>query len=157
MLRRNITYTDFNDEEHTEEFCFHLSKTELVEIEVEYEGGLTKTLENIIKTNDHKTIVAEFKRIVLLSYGKVAEDGRRFIKSDELREEFVQSPAYDVLFMELSTDANAAAEFVVGIMPGDLAEEAKKEVLKVKAAEALGTTKVASPTAAAVAAQQAAE
>jgi len=120
MLKRNITYEDFNGETVTDTYYFNLSKTEIVELEFEYEAGLEQALQRIIETKDHKALIAEFKKIVLLAYGVKSEDGKRFIKNDELREEFSQTAAYDALFMELATDANAAGDFVTGIIPKDM-------------------------------------
>lgn len=120
MLKRNITYEDFNGDKVTDTHYFNLTRTEIIELEVGYEGGLEKTIKRIVDAKDSKTLIAEFKRIVLLSYGVRTEDGKRFIKSDALREEFTQTAAYDALFMELATDADAATQFVQGIIPKDM-------------------------------------
>lgn len=126
MLKKTITYEDFNGGEVSEDHFFHLSRAELVELEMSTEGGLSNSLQNIIASEDGKQIIAEFKKIILGSYGKKSDDGRRFIKNQQLREEFESSEAYSTLFMELVTDAGKAAEFVNGIVPGNLAQEAMK-------------------------------
>ncbi len=122
MLKREISYENFDGEQVTETIYFNISKPEIIELEVEYEGGFGKMMERIVEAEDAKQLIHEFKRIVLLSYGKKSEDGKRFIKSDELREEFSQSAAYNELFMELATDDKAAAAFIKGILPKDLAD-----------------------------------
>ena len=53
-----------------------------------------------------------------------ARDGRRFIKSAELSEAFSQTEAYSNLYMELITNADAAAAFINGIVPEDVAQAA---------------------------------
>lgn len=126
MLKKTITYKDFNDEEVVEDFFFHLSKAELVELEMGTDGGLSESLKRIIVTKDGKEIIKEFKNIILGSYGKRSTDGRRFTKTQELRDEFESSEAYSVLFMELVTDTDAAVVFINGIVPAGLAEEAAK-------------------------------
>lgn len=126
MLKKTITYTDFNDEEVSEDFFFHLSKAELVELELSHQGGLSAALERIVAAEDGKAIIAEFKSIILGSYGQKSLDGRRFIKNAQLREEFESSEAYSTLFMELVMDAGAAAEFVNGIVPQGMADDAAK-------------------------------
>ena len=126
MLKKTITYTDFNGEEVSEDFFFHLSKAELVELELSYRDGLQETIKRIVEAEDGKAIIAEFKKIILGSYGQRSPDGRRFIKNQALREEFESTEAYSTLFMELVTDAEKAAEFVRGVIPQDLAEEATK-------------------------------
>lgn len=126
MLKRDITYEDFDGDSVTETFYFNLSKSEIIELEVAYQGGLQETLQRIIKTNDQKRLIEEFKRIILLSYGERSDDGRRFIKSDELREAFSQTAAYDSLFIELATNAESASVFIKGIIPKDFAKEVEK-------------------------------
>lgn len=120
MLKRDITYKDFNDQEVTETFYFNLTRTEIVELEFSYQGGLEATLKKIIETEDVKAIIQEFKKIVLMAYGVKSEDGKRFIKSEEIRQAFSQTAAYDALFMELATSDDAAAAFVKGIIPSDM-------------------------------------
>lgn len=130
MLKRTIRYEDFDGNTVTEDFYFNLSKSELIELEVQYEKGLADTLQDIVKENDAKNLIAEFKKLVLLSYGVKSEDGKRFIKSDALREEFAQTPAYDALFMELATNDEAAANFIQGVVPKDMGaaiEKAKQD------------------------------
>jgi len=128
VLKKTITYTDFNGEEVSEDFFFHLSKAELVELELSHSGGLSSALERIVAAQDGKSIIAEFKNIILGAYGKRSDDGRRFMKNQEIRDEFESSEAYSVLFMELVTDASAAAEFINGIIPEGMAEEVAKLV-----------------------------
>lgn len=117
MLKKTITYTDYDGVQRTEDFYFNLSKAEIAEMELSTAGGLDKTINRIVAEQDGKRIIALFKDLVLKSYGKKSDDGRRFIKSQELRDEFSQTEAYSDLFMELATDADAAAAFVNGIVP----------------------------------------
>lgn len=126
MLKRNITYQDFNGETVKETFYFNLTKTELIELELSYEGGLEKTIQRIIKAENLKEIVVEIKKIVLLCYGLKSEDGKRFIKSDEIRDAFSQSAAFDALFMELATNDEAASNFIMGALPNDLTKGLKQ-------------------------------
>ncbi|TXH16198.1 MAG: hypothetical protein E6R03_05960 [Hyphomicrobiaceae bacterium] len=120
MLKRSVTYTDFNGDEVTEVLYFHLTKPELIEMEVESSGGLSTMLQRISENGDRKAIVAEFKKIVLTAYGEKSDDGKIFRKSDTIRENFASSAAYSQLFMELATDETSAAEFINGVMPKDL-------------------------------------
>lgn len=127
MLKKSITYMDpFTEEEVTEEHYFHLSQAEIVELEMSVEGGLHASLQRIIDTRDGKEIMREFKRIILISYGKRSPDGKHFIKNDRIREEFESSEAYSSLFMELVLNADKAAEFSRGLLPANLQEEAMR-------------------------------
>ena len=128
MLKKTVKYTDFNGDEAEEELFFHLSKAELVELELSEKDGLSEALKVIVATEDGKEIVRIFKDIILGAYGKKSDDGRRFIKNQQMRDEFESSEAYSELFMELVTNTEAAIEFINGIVPAGLADEATKVV-----------------------------
>lgn len=117
MLKKTFTYTDYNGVERTEDHYFNLSKAELMEMELSTTGGLAEMINKIVAAQDAPAIVKVFKELVLKAYGQKSADGRRFIKSKELSDEFAQTEAYSQLFMELATDADAAAKFVNGIVP----------------------------------------
>lgn len=117
MIKKTMTYTDYDGNQRTEDFYFNLTKAEVAEMEMSTAGGLDKMINRIIAEQDGKRIIELFKDLVLRSYGKKSDDGRRFIKSQELRDDFAQTEAYSDLFMELATDADAAAKFVNGIVP----------------------------------------
>lgn len=126
MITKTITYEDYNGVSRTEKFSFHLTKAELMEMELGTTGGLAEMMQKIVDAKEVPAIIKVFKDLLLKAYGVKSEDGRRFIKNEELREEFAQTEAYSQLFMELSTDAEKAAAFVNGIMPADLVAEAAK-------------------------------
>lgn len=117
MLKKTITYTDYDGNERTEDFYFNLTQAEVTEMEMSTEGGLGKKLEKIIQELKREEIIVTFKDIIRRSYGEKSPDGRRFIKSKELSDAFEQTEAYSILFMELAMNADAAAEFVNGIIP----------------------------------------
>ena len=120
MLKKTVTYVDYNGVERTEDFYFNLSKAEVAEMELSVEGGFSKMLEEIVRSNDNVRIVELFKQMVLKAYGEKSADGKRFVKSKELSEAFSQTEAYSEIFMELALDEKAAAAFVNGIMPANL-------------------------------------
>lgn len=124
MLKKTVTYRDYNDVERTEDFYFNLNKAEIMEMEMMTKGGMAEMIQKIVKAQDAPGIIKIFKDLVLQAYGVKSPDGKRFIKNDEVRDEFVQSEAYSIIFMELATDADAAAKFVNGIIPADLAKQA---------------------------------
>ena len=117
MIKRTITYEDYNGVSRTEDFYFNLSKAELTEMELGTTGGMSEMLKKIIDAKDTPSIVKVFKGLLLKAYGIKSDDGRRFIKTPELSKEFSETPAYSQLFMELATDADKASEFVNGIIP----------------------------------------
>ena len=117
MLKETITYTDYNGSERTEDFYFNLTKAEIMEMELSTTGGLSEMISRIVKAQDAPAIIKVFKDLILKAYGQKSADGKRFIKSKELSEEFAQTEAYSILFMRLATDAEAAAKFVNKIVP----------------------------------------
>ena len=118
MIIKKITYTDYDGNQRTEEFRFNLSKAELIEMELSETGGMEKMLKRIIAEQDTKKIMEIVKAIILKSYGKKSDDGRRFVKSPELSEEFSQTEAYSELLIELMSDENAASAFMNGLVDG---------------------------------------
>lgn len=127
MLKKTITYNDYNGVERTEDFYFNLSKAELMEMEMSISGGLTEMIEKIVATKDAPAIIKIFKELVLKAYGEKSADGKRFEKKNgTLAEAFAETEAYSQIFMELATDADKAAEFVNGIMPSDIAKQLPK-------------------------------
>lgn len=128
MLKKTITYKDFNGVERKEDFYFNLSKAEIMEMQFGTVGGLDVMLKKIIDAKDVKSIMDTFKMLILKAYGIKSDDGRRFIKSEEIAKEFEQTEAYSILYMELASDDNAAAEFVNGIIPKDVATEVSNQM-----------------------------
>lgn len=123
MLKKTITYTDYNGVERTEDFYFYLSKADLMEMEMGTTGGFAEMIQKVVNAQDAPAIIKIFKDLILKAYGEKSADGKRFIKNDELKEAFSQTEAYSQLFMELATDSDAAAKFVNGIMPADVSEK----------------------------------
>ena len=126
MLKKLIKYTDYDGRERSENFYFYMSKAELMEMELGTVGGMQNLIQLIIDKQDIPKIMEAFKTIILKAYGEKSPDGRRFIKSKELSEAFSQTEAYSNLYMELITDADAAAVFINGIVPEDVAMAAEQ-------------------------------
>lgn len=119
MLKKTITYTDYNGTERTEDFYFNLSKAEITEMELSMEGGMRAYIQKIIAAKSQLALVTLFKEIVMKSYGKKSPDGRLFMKNDAIRAEFEAHPAYSMIYMDLVTDEAKASAFVNGIIPAD--------------------------------------
>ena len=124
MVVEKIKYTDFNGLEREEDFMFNLTEAEITEMELTTDGGLSDSIKKIIAAQDTPQIIKVFKMLLLKSYGEKSADGRRFVKSDKLSEEFAQTNAYSKLFMKLATDDKAAVAFINGIMPDSMQEKA---------------------------------
>ena len=123
MIKKTLTWKDFNEVTHTEEFYFHLMENEIVELELSKKGGLGSYLQTMVQSDDRSEIIAAFKTIISGAYGKRSDDGSRFDKDPQWTNEFVSSLAYNALFMELVTSEEKAIEFILGIMPKDLSDQ----------------------------------
>lgn len=117
MLKKTITYEDYDGKTQTRDFYFNLTKSEIIKMENSEIGGLTNLLGKILQEEDQPKIFEYFDRFIALAYGKKSADGQRFEKSEAISNEFFHCPAYDVLFMELMADSKAAADFMNAIIP----------------------------------------
>ena len=128
MIKKTVTYTDYNGVERTENFYFNLSKAEVMEMEMSTEGGMAESIQKVVDAKDAPAIIRVFKDLVLKAYGVKSDDGRRFMKmkpdGTRYADDFKETEAYSQIFMELATDADEAAKFVNGIVPADLAQKA---------------------------------
>lgn len=117
MLKKSINYVDYNGVSRTEDCYFNLTKAELAKMQFTTTGGFSEMLDQIIKAQNVPEIYRVFEDIVMRSYGMKSPDGRRFIKSKELSEEFVQTEAYSELMMSLLQNPDEMAAFINGIIP----------------------------------------
>lgn len=120
MLKKTISYTDYDGNQRTEDFYFNLSKAEITEMELSMEGGMRAYIQRIIAAKSQLELVKLFKDVVLKSYGKKSADGRLFMKNDTIRAELEAHPVYSMIYMDLVTDDAKASAFVNGIMPADM-------------------------------------
>ena len=135
MLKKTVTYEDYNGIEQTEDFYFNLTKVECMELEFCFGTGetLSGSIRTLVNAGDMATVISTIKKIVLTSYGVKSPDGKRFIKNDELRTAFEETPAFEQIYWELVTDAEKAADFISGIVPSAIREglgnDPKRELL----------------------------
>ena len=123
MIKKTITYTDYNGNSRTEDHYFNLSKSEIMKMEMGVAGGLAEMIQRVIAAQDQPALMKIFEDFIHKSYGVKTPDGKGFRKSPADLEEFIATPAYDELFMELCTNAEAASAFINGIIPADLAKQ----------------------------------
>lgn len=135
MLKKTVTYEDYNGVTQTEDFYFNLTKVECMELEFGFGNGetLSGSIQTLVNAGDMATVISTIKKIVLMAYGVKSPDGKRFIKNDTLRTEFEETPAFEQIYWELVTDSEKAAEFISGIVPSairdGLGDNPKQELL----------------------------
>jgi hypothetical protein len=119
MIKKTVTYIDYNGTERTESFYFHFTHAEILDMEMTTEGGFAERVQRIIDANDQTSLLKVIKQFVLDAYGVKSDDGRRFIKNPEVKEAFIECPAYSEIYMELLSDDKIASDFVNGVIPSD--------------------------------------
>ena len=127
MIKKTFKFVDYNGNHRTEDHYFNLTQAEVAELELSVDGGLTAMIKRLVEAQNGGQIIKTMKNLILKSYGVKSPDGRRFIKNQEVRDAFVQTEAYSQLFMELATNAQAASDFVAGIIPAKTDEEPSAE------------------------------
>jgi hypothetical protein len=132
MIKETITFTDYNGGTRTEDFYFHLNKAEIMKMEMSTAGGLAERIQRVVAAQDQPAIIKIFEDLIQNSYGVKTPDGKGFLKRKEDLEAFVATEAYSELFMKLATDADAAARFVNGIVPADMATQAAPALTPIK-------------------------
>lgn len=120
MLKKTITYENFDGQTITEDLFFNISKNEVLQMELQTPGGYSAKIREMFNKKDTPTIMKNMEEIVLNAYGIKSADGRTFLKNDKIREEFKSSAAYQELMFGLLTDADAAVAFIKGIMPVEI-------------------------------------
>lgn len=127
MLKQTVTYTDFNDNTQVEDLYFNLSKTEIVDLELDPKGSLSSRLEAVSKTQDASEVYRQIKDIILKAYGRKSEDGRKFQKSEAIRIDFEESAVYDEFVWGMFKEPEKLTAFLEGIVPKQAIEEALEE------------------------------
>lgn len=117
MYKITESYTDYDGNERKEDFYFNFTEAELAKMELSVTGGLTTIIQRAIDAKDVPSLIKIFEDLISKSYGQKSLDGRRFVKSPEILEEFKQTEAYSQIYMRMATDEKAAAEFVNNVMP----------------------------------------
>lgn len=127
MLKKTMTTVDFCGTERTEDYYFNLTKAEIMEMQLCTDGGFVETVKKIVEAKNQLELTRLFKKIICASYGVLSPDGRKFVKNQQVLDDFMATQAYSDLYIELlSGDGKAAEDFVNGILPKDLTNEAAK-------------------------------
>lgn len=114
MLKKTVTYVNYDGEEVTETLYFNLNQLEVTKIQAKYAKNgedLEAYAERITEAKDLETMIEFVETLVLSSYGEKSEDGKRFVKTKEIRENFEYSLAYAELMAVLLTNPQEAKEF----------------------------------------------
>ena len=141
MLKKQITYENWDGQTVTETIHFHLTKSDVLgelslldrfeEFKKVVEGPKRE-----LTTAEKQELVDLIKTFARLSYGKRLDNGG-FRKTPETWQEFLDSAAWDAFFWGLFTNQDEFAAWMSGILPNDLAEEARKQIAQIEGQEQL--------------------
>lgn len=126
MLKKVVKYVDFEGEERSDTLYFNLTEPEVVRLDVQFEGGLEEYISNLDEKVAPENILSLFEKVIRASYGEKGEDGRHFIKNEEMIDMFNQSAAYAALFVELVQNADQATIFFNGLLSSTTVEGAAR-------------------------------
>lgn len=135
MIKKNITYVDFDGEERTDAFYFNLSKAELMDIELDYGGNMSAAMNTMLEKRDLQGVLRLLGKLVRKAYGEKSGDGRRFLKNQEVEDSFATTDAYSNLLIELVNDEQKLRAFVTGVIPADVRNEVEKKMAEAPAEE----------------------
>ena len=149
MLKKTITYTDFDGNEMKTDAYFNLTKTECVDLNLEFEdeGGLIGRIKKLMVDREdgetpRKPAVDFVKLLIDRSYGVRPKDNPSlFLKEDDdgrpLYKKFKQSAAYDAYVFALLSGEESLDEFAANVLP-QITDEQKAEAAKLLEQEGLG-------------------
>ena len=123
MFSREFEYIGYDGKPKKDTYWFNLTEAELYEIDLSSIHGFTGEMNKLLKEERTKEIVDAFKGIILSAVGVVSADGRKFIKNEEIREDFYRSKAYSQLFVELVSSGEKVAEFLKGAIPEEIRQK----------------------------------
>ena len=135
MIKKTITYVDFNNKTRTEDFYFNLTKAELARLQLTAPGGdLSAHIQKLQDNNSRIELMEAFEGIITMSFGERTEDGRHFMKPAGSAPRFMSSAAYSELFIELISDPEKLTEFVKGLIPSELGESVDEKLATAQSA-----------------------
>lgn len=116
MLKKVVDYVDFDNVNQTDTLYFNLTEAEVVRLDVQFKGGLIQFIENLDEEANPEDILSLFEKVIKAAYGEKSEDGKHFLKNDEMMNMFYQSAAYSALFVGLLQDTDNATAFFNGLL-----------------------------------------
>lgn len=125
MQKLTIQFENFDGETVSEDLYFHLNIKELQAME-EWPVPLTKRIADLTNTQDGKKAFELMRDIIEVAYGERSEDGKRFVKNEEVLKNFTQGLAYDEVIIKFIDGSMDLAKFIEGLLPKKVFELAKK-------------------------------
>lgn len=127
MIKQTVKYTNYNGEMVEEDLYFNLTRLEMMDMEMDEHGAMSQRIDRMKKAKDARAAYYEVKEIVIKSFGIRSEDGKYFHKNEKIREDFLNSAAYDEFFMSLFGSTQKVTDFVNGIVPAEAIKKAMED------------------------------
>lgn len=131
MIRKTLTYKDYEGVEHTKDFYFSLNQTEFALMNNKMPGGFEAYLKRIQEDHNEEKLLEMLVWFIEEGYGiRMGDDD--FIKEDEvgrkLGKRFRCTEACDNLITELLEKENNIGTFLIGMLPESLKPQARKNI-----------------------------
>ena len=110
MLKHQVSYKDFDNKSVKETLWFNLTPRDSAKLTIKY-GDLAAYVKKIEKEKDAAAMMVLIEDLVLTAYGERSEDGRHFVRNDEIREQFSYSLAFETLLGDLYSDEKKMSKF----------------------------------------------
>lgn len=123
MIRKEISYTDFNGVQQKELAYFNLNKAELGKLQMRQNGTYIDRLKDLVARRKVEEMFDFVYNLILDAYGDRDPEGRKFVKSEEMRKDFEQSLAFSEFLMELIGDGDKLSNFITSVLPPDMVKE----------------------------------
>lgn len=138
MLKKTITYENFNGEKVTEDFYFNINALEYVRLTAKYGKDLQEYIQDLAKKEDVAALMAVMEDLILSAYGVKSADGSKFVKTRSAREDFEYSAAYADLFIEMLTDPKESQAFGAAVAQRPTEEQSKRAKLMLASQQSEG-------------------
>ena len=133
MIKREIQYKNFDNEEVTRTLWFHLTESQIID-NLDLEDKL-QTIVKIVQKEGEATlkekqfILQVIKRFIRISYGeRDPQDPDYFGQSEHISERFMNTAAYNAFLLSLFDPPENAMEFLTHILPDGLRARAQDQL-----------------------------
>lgn len=132
MIKKHISYHDFDGDQREDDFYFSLNQVQFARINGLFPNGLEEYLNKIIKDKNADELFRVVDILVSEAYGE--RQGNSFVKvapnGQKLSDFFVNTEAYDNLITELLKDDKSLLDFLTGCLHQDAQMRVKSELEK---------------------------
>jgi hypothetical protein len=125
VIKKEITFTNIDGEEVTEEWWFGLEPSDVVDMEIAHLPNPAQYLMQIMEDHDSRALLELWRELMWRSAGK--RIGKLFVKDEATLREFKYGGAYNAIFSEVCSSDDIGAAFFTSILPENIQQKIKEE------------------------------